>query len=85
MITIDKMLGRDTVHYADISNMVNSSTNIDSLPDVLAHVVVDSSAQKQIVISDTSKASAEELAKSIQVCPGSLPFPRIAGLLRLPP
>ena len=65
MITIGKMLGRDTVHYADISEVVNSSTNIDSLPDVLADVVVDSTAQEEKIIPDTSKASADELAKSI--------------------
>ena len=64
MISIDKMLGHDTVHYADISKVVNSSTNIDSLPDILAAVEVDSSASQKIIL-DTSKASADDLAKSV--------------------
>ena len=65
MITTNKLLGRDTVHYADISKVINMEADIDSLPDVLADIKVDSSLQQQKTFLDTSKASADELAKSI--------------------
>lgn len=64
MISIDRIFGQDTVQYADISKVVNMAADIDSLPDVLANIEEDSASQKKVII-DTSKASADELAKSI--------------------
>ena len=63
MLTLDDLLGQDTVEYADISTIVNQTIDIDSLPDIteLEKIVVDSSS----TIPDTIRADAKALASSV--------------------
>ena len=63
MMTLDELLGKDTVQYADISGIIADGFEEDSLPDIteVVEVSVDSSEN----IPDTIRADAEALAASI--------------------
>jgi len=63
MMTLDELLGKDTVQYADISDLIVDGFEEDSLPDIteVVEVSVDSSEN----IPDTIRADAEALAASI--------------------
>ena len=63
MLSLDDLLGRDTVEYADISTIVDQNIDIDSLPDIteVEKIVVDSSEN----IPDTIRADAKALAASV--------------------
>lgn len=63
MLTLDDLMGVDTVEYADISNIIDQNINVDSLPDIteLANVEVDSVAIPQ----DTVRADAAALAAKV--------------------
>ncbi len=67
MLSINDMLGRDTVKYADISNIVDVQANPDSLPDVLDMTpsnvdTLDGGEQDSVGTAIT----AEELAAAVQ-------------------
>ncbi len=64
MISAGKILGRDTVHYADITGITENIENIDSLPDVLDISAADTVAAPEAE-KDTVKASASDLAASV--------------------
>jgi lysophospholipase L1-like esterase len=63
MLTLNDLLGQDTVEYVDISDIVNPISNIDSLPDITeVDQIVDDSTEN---IPDTIRADAKALAASV--------------------
>ncbi|MCK5856171.1 MAG: hypothetical protein KAG64_01705 [Bacteroidales bacterium] len=63
MLSLDDLLGKDTVEYADISNIVNLNIDMDSLPDIteIAKATIDSTS----IIKDTIRADAKALAANV--------------------
>jgi lysophospholipase L1-like esterase len=47
MMSWDKIMGRDSLHRADISDIVDIAQHVDSLPDVLDQVLSDSTQNSQ--------------------------------------
>ncbi len=63
MMSLDELLGKDTVQYADISDLIVDGFDEDSLPDIteITEVPIDSTEE----IPDTIRADASALAASV--------------------
>ncbi len=70
MLSFNDLLGEDTVHYADISDIIDEGFEVDSLPDIteIQQIAADSSED----IPDTIRADAKALAANVY----RLQFPR---------
>ncbi len=60
MPTTHDLFGKDTIHYANVDEFVELAEHVDSLPDITELSIDVDSTQ-----SDTVRANAEELIKSI--------------------
>lgn len=65
MLSWEKLMGRDSVHYADISNIIKDVENIDSLPDIMAVEVDSTNTKIEVEKIDTQRADAVSLSQSI--------------------
>jgi len=63
MLSIDDLLGKDSIEYADISTIINQNIDVDSLPTItqIENTIVDSSQ----IIPDTIRANAKDLAVNV--------------------
>ena len=63
MLTFNDLIGKDTVEYADISDIIDQNIDMDSLPDITE--IQDNAIDSSNVLEDTVRADAKALAASV--------------------